>query len=267
MTQPEQHLPGGTFDIAKMPGHWLLARLGKRVLRPGGLSLTTQMIDALNVTQDDRVIEFAPGLGLTAGLILAKRPQAYIGVERDHAAAAALARHINSSDHRIIDGTADRTYLPEGCATAVCGEAMLSMQTAQGKQRIVEEAFRLLRPGGRYAVHELSLVPDSLPIETRELIERDLAASIHVGARPLTRSEWSALLEGAGFTVDRCFEAPMHLLRFRRLIQDEGIVRTLRFLANTAINGVARRRVLEMAKVFRRYQPQLGAIVIVAHRP
>jgi len=30
-------LPGSDLDVAKMPGHWLLARLGKRVLRPGGL--------------------------------------------------------------------------------------------------------------------------------------------------------------------------------------------------------------------------------------
>ena len=25
-------LPGAALDVAKMPGHWLLARLGKRVL-------------------------------------------------------------------------------------------------------------------------------------------------------------------------------------------------------------------------------------------
>ena len=30
------------LDTTKMPGHWLLARLGKRVLRPGGRELTRQ---------------------------------------------------------------------------------------------------------------------------------------------------------------------------------------------------------------------------------
>lgn len=29
----------------KMQGHWVLARAGKRVLRPGGLELTRQMLD------------------------------------------------------------------------------------------------------------------------------------------------------------------------------------------------------------------------------
>ena len=29
-------LPGSEMAASKMPGHWLLARLGKRVLRPAG---------------------------------------------------------------------------------------------------------------------------------------------------------------------------------------------------------------------------------------
>lgn len=27
-------LPGSDLDVAKMPGHWLVARLGKHLLRP-----------------------------------------------------------------------------------------------------------------------------------------------------------------------------------------------------------------------------------------
>jgi hypothetical protein len=29
-------MPGDELQAGKLPGHWLLARLGKRVLRPGG---------------------------------------------------------------------------------------------------------------------------------------------------------------------------------------------------------------------------------------
>src|SRR4051794_26597211 len=55
-------MPGETLKTDKMPGHWLLARLGKRVLRPGGRQLTHRMIEALNIGPSDAVIEFAPGL-------------------------------------------------------------------------------------------------------------------------------------------------------------------------------------------------------------
>ncbi len=247
MVDTAMRLPGSELDAKKMPGHWVLARLGKRVLRPGGLSLTTQMLDAVDITGKDHVVELAPGFGSTANLILAKHPATYMGVERERGIATTLAWRIGTPTTRVTHGAADRTELPAERATVVCGEAILTMQTAAAKRRIVAEAFRLLKPGGRYAIHELSLVPNSLPLEIRENIERELSASIHVGARPLTQSEWVSLLTDAGFVTDRALEAPMHLLRFGRLLEDESLPRTLRFLANVATHGVERRRVVEMA--------------------
>ena len=71
MTSPQlTPMPGEELKTEKMPGHWLLARLGKRVLRPGGRQLTNRMIEALNIRPSDEVIEFAPGLGATARLTL-----------------------------------------------------------------------------------------------------------------------------------------------------------------------------------------------------
>ncbi len=81
-------MPGEELKADKMPGHWLLARLGKRVLRPGGRQLTCQMIEALNIRPSDEVIEFAPGLGGTARLTLKRQPASYTAVERDKDAAA-----------------------------------------------------------------------------------------------------------------------------------------------------------------------------------
>lgn len=84
---------GAGLDTAKIPGHLLLARLGKRVLRPGGRELTGRLIDAVGLDRADRVVEFGPGVGATARVLLARRPASYTGVERDEAAArAAQAR-------------------------------------------------------------------------------------------------------------------------------------------------------------------------------
>jgi hypothetical protein len=56
--------PGEGLKPQKMPGHWVLARLGKRVLRPGGLQLTRKMLKALRIRRADDVVEFDPAWAL-----------------------------------------------------------------------------------------------------------------------------------------------------------------------------------------------------------
>ncbi len=144
---------------------------------------------------------------------------------------------------------------------------MLSMNTQAHKEMIAAEAFRLLRSGGRYGIHELCLVPDDMPGIQKLRISRELSSTIHVGARPLTTDEWQALLENAGFRVVRKGHAPMHLLRPKRLIEDEGVLGALRIVKNVLIDRAARRRVLAMRRVFERYRHNLGAIYLVAQKP
>lgn len=260
-------LPGKELNVAKMPGHWLLARLGKRVLRPGGLGLTRRLLEELALGADDDVVEFAPGLGVTARMILETHPGSYVGVERDAKAAEWTARQLpGQAGLSIIVGAADRTGLPAASASVVLGEAMLSMNTQAQKERIVGEAFRLLRRGGRYGIHELAIIPDDLPEIWKELMSDGLSASIHVGARPLTMAEWKALLERAGFRVTKTGRSPMHLLRLRRLIDDEGLAGTLRLLRNILLDRPARQRVLAMRRVFEHYREHLGAVFLIAER-
>jgi len=260
-------LPGGEIDVAKMPGHWLLARLGKRVLRPGGLALTRAMLNDLAIGNTDEVVEFAPGLGVTARMILQRSPRRYTGIERDAKAARWTEAQLPStSDASVVVGRAGHTSLPSGSASLVVGEAMLSMQTAEHKRLIATEAFRLLRAGGRYGIHELAIVPGDMPAERQREISRALSSVIHVGARPLAAAEWKALLEGVGFRVVTIGYAPMNLLRPLRLFQDEGIFGALRLARNVMSDDAARERVLAMRWVFERYRQNLSAIYLIAQK-
>lgn len=76
-------LPGAQRDRTTMPGHWLLARMGKRGLRPGGRELTRQMLTARDIHSRDDVVAVAPGLDLTARLALHHTPAPYTGIERN----------------------------------------------------------------------------------------------------------------------------------------------------------------------------------------
>ena len=85
-------LPGEGLKTQKMPGHWVLARLGKRVLRPGGMQLTRRLLEALRIQSSDNVVEFAPGMGVTARLTVVVGPASYTAIERDEAAAKIVKR-------------------------------------------------------------------------------------------------------------------------------------------------------------------------------
>ena len=252
------------LKTAKMPGHWVLARLGKRVLRPGGMELTRRMLKALRISAQDDVLEFAPGMGITAQLTLRALPASYTAVERDEVAAQIVRGYLKGDNQKCIVGSATDTGLPSESASVVYGEAMLTMQPAETKRQIIHEAHRLLKKNGRYGIHEMVLLAQDMVAETREKTERDLTGVVHHGVRPLTVDEWLSLLESEGFTIQSVNEAAMSLLEPGRLIRDEGVIGALRFLSNLLRDSEARERVLEMRSVFRRNRKNLGAVAVTA---
>lgn len=257
-------LPLTDIDEDRVPGHWLLARLGKRVLRPGGAELSAEMVDLVAVRPDDDVVEFAPGLGHTAKRLLGQRPTSYRAIDADPDAVRLVQQVVAPAGGTCEQGMAWDTGLPGGSASVVVGEAMLTMQSPEHKARIVEEARRVLRDGGRYAIHELVIVPDDIDEAAAARVRKALTTSIRVGARPLTIADWRTLLETAGFDVEAVRTAPMHLLEPRRLIADEGVLGAARFARNLLRDADARQRVLGMRRVFREHRDHLGAVAIVA---
>ncbi len=256
-------LPGSELSASKMPGHWLLVRLGKRVLRPGGLNLTRQLLRSLAIQRSDAVVEFAPGLGVTAKMALNLHPASYTAIEDDEAAAARVRHLLTGAQRQCLVGSATKAPLPDQSATVVYGEAMLTMQGPEQKRQIVREAARLLQPGGRYGIHELCLIPDDLDDKIKLEIEHALCQTIHVGARPLTAAEWRAVLEAEGFKVQTEARRPMRLLEPDRLIQDEGLWGALRFVKNLLWDKEARQRVLAMRRIFVKHRSNMAAIMLV----
>ena len=258
-------LPYADRPVATAPGHWVLARAGKRVLRPGGAALTAAMLHHARLPGSD-VVELAPGLGRTAAEIVAARPASYTAIDRDPQAAARVAAVVG--DRGVVrQGEAADTGLDDACADVVVGEAMLTMQGDKSKAAIVTEAARVLRPGGRYAIHELGVAPDDIDEEHYTQLRRDLARAIHVNARPMTAAAWRGLLEDAGLVVDWVDTAPMALLKMSRNLRDEGPGGAARIMWNVMRDKALRARVMEMRRTFTRYEKDMVGIALVAHKP
>ena len=264
-TSADLPLPYADRPIASAPGHWVLARAGKRVLRPGGAALSAAMLGHAHLPGAD-VVELAPGLGRTAAEIVKAGPASYTAIDRDPDAARRVAAVVGDLGS-VRQGEAADTGLADASADVVVGEAMLTMQGDKGKAAIVAEAARVLRPGGRYAIHELGVTPDDIDEEYYTELRRDLARSIHVNARPMTAAAWKELMEDAGLVVDWVDTAPMALLKVGRNIRDEGVGGFLRIARNVAADKALRRRVQGMARTFKRYEKDMVGIALVAHKP
>ena len=268
-TNRELPLPQSDRDPAHLQGHWLLARIGKHVLRPGGKKLTERMLANADIAGKD-VVEFAPGLGLTTRAILERDPKSYRGVDRDPQVVDIISK-LTSEKATIpascVQRDAADTGLESNSADVVIGEAMRTMQTERGKQAIIGEAFRLLRAGGTYSIHELGLQPDNLDESVKDEVRKALARSIKVNARPLTEQEWRELLEAEGFEVLWRGKEPMALLDMKRNIADEGIGGVLRILRNVLGNKDIRARVLNMKHTFDKYSNELTGIAFVVRKP
>lgn len=247
-------------------GHWILARVGKRVLRPGGRELTNILIENLAITPEDDVVEFAPGLGFTASLVCAKKPKSYIGIDKNKAASELAKKNVKYSHMKMIVADASETTLPDCSVTKVYGEAMLTMQPLEHKKAIVREAARILKAGGYYGIHEMGLKPDGISEEIKQNVYRELSANIRVHARPLTTAEWTKLLEEQGFKVIKTAKNPMYLLEFKRVLKDEGLFRTLRIIFNVLTHAELRARIKNMRSTFQKHQHHIDAVAIVAQK-
>ncbi len=247
-------------------GHWILAKMGKKVLRPGGKELTLKLIDLLDINKQDNLVEFAPGIGFTAQFLLQKNPKSYTGIELNEEAARNLKRKISGNNRKIINTNAANTGLQEGQASKVIGEAMLTMQADHRKSEIIAEAYRILEKGGLYGIHELGLTPNNLDPRTKGGIQLKLAQTIRVNARPLTQNEWCELLTKEGFKIKEVYKNPMHLLEPIRVLSDEGLFGTLKIGYNVLTHPIERKRIKQMRKIFRQYEKQMTAFAIVAEK-
>ncbi|MEZ5090999.1 MAG: class I SAM-dependent methyltransferase [Micropruina sp.] len=181
--------------------------------------------------------------------------------------AAAMVAEVVGRHGRAVTADASATGLPDGCADVVIGEAMLTMQTDRGKRAIIDEAARLLKPGGRYAIHELGLRPDDLDAGIRDELRKDLARTIKVNApgrspHPNGANTCPGRPRGR---MDRL--RPDGAAQLRRNLADEGFLRVLRIAWNVLTDPGARKRVMAMRRTFVRHADHLTGIALIARKP
>jgi arsenite methyltransferase len=103
------------------------------------------------------------------------------------------ARKAGASNVEFLKGTIEAIPLPDQSVDVIISNCVINLST--DKDAVLREAFRVLKPGGRFAVSDV-VVRGAVPDEIRRSME--LWVGCIAGA--LLDSEYQAKLENAGFT-------------------------------------------------------------------
>jgi arsenite methyltransferase len=241
---------------------WLLGDC----FHPGGERLTSQLVRELRARPGTRVADVACGPGASAIQAVAETGCDVIGLDLSPAnvqlARAATARA--GLDGRARFEVADAEALPLGDASVDGVLCECALCTFPDGERAAREMARILRPGGRLALSDVTADPSGLPAALRSL---DGWVACVAGARPL--DELEALLTGAGLlvedharhddTLEGFIDRTEARLRFARILE-AGV---------PAVLAGSIERALEIAAAARQALAAgaLGYAVVIARRP
>jgi arsenite methyltransferase len=179
--------------------HWLFGD----ALHPGGEELTERLTRTLGVGPGDVVLDVGSGLGTSALAIASATPADVVGVDLSgENVARARARASEADlDGRVSFLQADAEALPlaDGSVAGVVCECSFCL--FPDKPTVAAELARVLRPGGRLALADVTARPAELPAELRTVTAW---TACFADARPL--QEISDLIGGAGLSIERVEE-------------------------------------------------------------
>lgn len=165
---------------------------------PGGLQLTRRLLAGLDVQPGHHVVDVACGIGTTSLLAAREYDASVDGIDLSEANVALATGAADaaglSGRVRFHHGDAESLPLPDaGWDAAVCECALC---TFPDKLTAVAQMARVLRPGGRIGISDITAEHDRLPPALRSL-----TAWIACVADARTSLDYEALLTAQGLRV------------------------------------------------------------------
>jgi arsenite methyltransferase len=198
-------------------------------LHPGGLGLTNKLGRLMGLQSGDLVADLASARGESAQALSRVFHCRVLGIEFG----AEAVRHAQdsapeSSNVRFVRGDAERLPFRTGAFDAAVCECSVSLFI--NKDQAVAETARLLKPGGRFGLSDVTIEPVALPPELGGELGQVLCMT-----NALTSDGYVELLEEGGFTVTERLDASTEILK----ILDEVEGKLAAFLAFQRMTGAA----------------------------
>lgn len=191
-----EYFEGGTEHLTDLGSPFQRYRIAK-------------VLEIYEPRSDERVVDFGCGWG-TFEFALAHRVRDIVGVDFSSRSIELCERRLAADPHpnvRFLCADAGATGLEDAQADLVIAADLVEHLYPDDAERVVREAFRILRPGGHLSVwtphrgHLLEILKNR-----GILLEPD---PTHVDYKSLERLR--AMVEEAGFVVGKAYYAESHL--------------------------------------------------------
>ncbi|MDV3351180.1 class I SAM-dependent methyltransferase [Leptothoe sp. LEGE 181152] len=253
------------INLKTAPGHQVLAAAGKQALRPGGYTATEQLFAWADFKPGETILELAASFGYSAISLAQRYGVRVVGIEKNPDSVARAQAKVVAAGLQgqvsIMEGDIFHLEQVTEQFDYVLAEAILTMQSAGGKAKILAGICDRLKANGQFLSQELRVSGTAT-----DAIHRDLSTTIRVNASPLSTEGWITACQTAGLTVEKYDTGPMTLLSPRQIAQEEGLATLLTIGWNMLTRPVLRQRILSMRETFIRHSSDLGYVVLCARK-
>lgn len=241
-------------------GHNFLARLGKKRLRPGGITATNWLIEKANFSKESQVLEVACNMCTTSIELAQTFGCSIIGIDMDPKALEKARHNIQQAGVadliKVQQGNAMKLPFPDNSFDIVINEAMLTMLRSEAKEKAIREYLRVLKPGGKLLTHDVAYEADGM----EEKLDQ-LSQTIHVNVQPLQVENWQQLFKRLGFSDVQATYGPMTLMSPAGMIKDEGLIGAFTIVKN-GLKKENREQFLNMFRFFNQTGKDLCYIAV-----